>query len=255
MTQDKRSPIEDKPLHHPGQSLEERFNEQLQEEVFLPGMAAFVLVWFAGVEWWYYFNPATRNPLAITLVVVAVVAYIVWRIWRTLPELRQLRQGIEGEKAVGQFLEGLRAQGYQVFHDLGGAGFNVDHVVIGPAGVFTVETKTLSKPLRGRVKILYDGETVRVNGQPMERDPVRQAKAQAKWLARILAEYSGREFEVHPVVLFPGWYVQQKPETRRAVWVLSHKALPVFLDNAPKRLAADAVKLASNNLSRYIRSQ
>jgi hypothetical protein len=58
--------------------------------------------------------------------------------------MRTLRQGIEGEKAVGQFLERLREQRYQVFHDLVGDGFNVDHVLIGPAGVFTIETKTSS---------------------------------------------------------------------------------------------------------------
>ena len=43
-------------------------------------------------------------------------------------------------------LEDLRAQGYAVFHDIPGDGFNVDHALIGPAGIFAIETKTRAKP-------------------------------------------------------------------------------------------------------------
>jgi hypothetical protein len=42
-----------------------------------------------------------------------------------------LMQGREGEKAVGQYLERLRARGYQVLHDIPGENFNIDHVLIG----------------------------------------------------------------------------------------------------------------------------
>lgn len=38
---------------------------------------------------------------------------------------------MEGERAVGQFLEQLREQGFHVFHDVVGTGFNVDHVLVG----------------------------------------------------------------------------------------------------------------------------
>jgi hypothetical protein len=57
---------------------------------------------------------------------------------RTVPHLRSLRLAAEDEKAVGQFLEGLRERGYRVFHDVVGDGFNVDHVRIGPARSFDV---------------------------------------------------------------------------------------------------------------------
>jgi hypothetical protein len=45
-----------------------------------------------------------------------------------------------------------------------GEGFNVDHVIIGPAGAFTIETKTWSKPKRGSPTISFDGETLRAAG-------------------------------------------------------------------------------------------
>lgn len=83
-----------------------------------------------------------------------------------------LRLGMEGEKYVGQSLEALRRQECQGFHDLLGDGFNIDHVVVAPQGVFVIETKTRSKPARGPVTIDFDGERVLVNGFAPDRDPV-----------------------------------------------------------------------------------
>lgn len=255
MKQNKRSPITDKPLRNPGQSLERLRDDLLFDKVLTPALLALMMMVFASMEWWYYFNPRTRNPYAATIGAVAVLAYAIFRIWRTWPELMQLRQGIEGEKAVGQFLERLRENGYQVFHDLMGDDFNVDHVIIGPAGVFTIETKTISKPMRGDVKILFDGETIQINGRTMERNPVRQAKAQAGWLKKILQEGTGHEYKVRPVVVFPGWYIERKSGSSSEVWVLEPKALPKFLENAPEILTGEEIGMVSGNLSRFIRAQ
>jgi hypothetical protein len=60
--------------------------------------------------------------------------------------MANLRLGLEGERTVGHALEELRVYGYQVFHDIPGNKFNIDHVIAGPAGIFTIETKTRSKP-------------------------------------------------------------------------------------------------------------
>jgi hypothetical protein len=256
MKQDKRSPITDKPLRNPGQSLEKRREDLIFDRVLAPMLMAFMLAWLAGTEWWYYYNPQTRNPALITIGAVIALAYAAFRFWRTRPELKQLRQGIEGEKAVGQFLERLRENGYQVFHDLMGDSFNVDHVVIGSAGVFTIETKTISKPSRGEVKIKFDGETIQINGLTMDRNPVWQAKAQASWLKKILSEHTGQDFPVRPVVLFPGWFIEHKSSSvHREIWVLEPKALPKFLENAPNILSIEEVRMASGHLSRFIRSQ
>lgn len=75
---------------------------------------------------------------------------------------------------------GLAEERLPGLHDEIGQGFNLDHVLIGSAGVFTIETKTLSKPVRGQARIKFDGERFLVNGFEPDRDPVIQAKAQAK---------------------------------------------------------------------------
>ena len=86
-----------------------------------------------------------------------------------------------------------------MLHDIVGDGFNIDHVLIGPTGVYTIETKTISKPAKGACEISYDGETICVNGLIPDRDPIVQAKAQANWLQNFLKDSTGK-FKVLPIV-------------------------------------------------------
>lgn len=250
-----RSPLKDKPLRNPGQSLDKQRFDLALDKVLGPSFSALLLVILAGMEWWAYSNPHPPNPLLYSFLALGAVAYAIFQGVRARPKLRALRQAEEGEKAVGQFLERLREQGYQVFHDVLGDGFNVDHVIIGPAGLFTIETKTFSKPARGGAKITFDGETLLAAGFAPDRNPVIQAKAQANWLQHLLAESTGKTLPVRPVILFPGWYIEDSRASRKNLWVLEPKALPKFLANEPSIVAPEDVTLVSFHLSRFIRSQ
>jgi hypothetical protein len=248
-----RSPIKDRPLRLPGQSLTERRDELLDDKVVVFLVVALFMVVTAGLEWYRYLVPQKPAPVLFTVFALAAIALFAWRIFKVFPELRNLRLAIDGEKAVGQFLESLRERGYKVFHDLVSDRFNVDHVIIGPAGVFTIETKTWRKPARGEPRIDFDGEKLVAAGREPDRDPVIQAKAQASWLQRIVKESTGRAVIVRPVVVFPGWYVKQSEGSTREIWVLEPKALPGFLDHEENRLTPEDVQLISYHVSRHIR--
>lgn len=253
MTESTKSPIKDKPLRHAGQSLEEERRLLISDKIETPLLMALVFVVLAFLEWWRYWQNMKPSPVLFTISAVVFVLWSAWKVWRIRTRLRALAQGIEGEKAVGQFLERLRSKGYDVFHDIVATGFNIDHVLIGPAGVFSIETKTWSKPARGDARIQFDGKRLLVNGLPPDRDPVVQAKAQATWLKNQLVESTGRRLDVHPIVLFPGWFIES-PKGDSGIWVLEPKALPSLLNGSPHRLEASDVKLASFHLSRFIRS-
>lgn len=253
MTEKSRSPLKDKPLRLPGQSIQEEREDIIEDSVGQPLTLALFFVLIAALEWWRLYTDMKPNPTIFTGAAVVTVLYAAFRVRRALPKLKNLRQALEGERAVGQFLERLRERGFQVFHDVVGEGFNVDHVLIGPAGVFTIETKTWSKPRSGPPEIAFDGETLHAGGHEPDRNPVVQAKAQAGWLRSLLKESTGKEFNVRPVVVFPGWYVKNAPGSFRDVWVLEPKALPAFLDNEPARTSREDIKMASLHLARLIR--
>lgn len=249
-----RSPIKGKPLRLPGQSLR-RERQMLWEDKIEPwALLAIFFMALALFEWFRHWQQLPPSPWLMSVAAALALGLAVWRYWRLRPQLNRLRQGIDGEVVVGQFLERLREQGYHVFHDVVAEGFNIDHVLIGPAGVFTIETKTWSKPTQGDARIRYDGTLLLVNGQEPERNAIAQAEGQGRWLRNMLRESTGRDLAVRPVVVFPGWFVEATAGAQRTVWVMEPKGLPAFLANAPLCHAAEDVKLAAYHLGRYVRS-
>lgn len=249
-----RTPLKDKPLRNPGQSVRQQRLDLAHDKLLAPALFAFLAIYVAGLDWVRYFFPAKSEPWLATLFAVGAIAYAIWRFVKYWPKVQALRLAEDGEKAVGQYLEGLRSDGYAVFHDLIDDDFNVDHVIIGPAGVFTIETKTWSKPAKGSPHIDFDGETVSMAGLQPDRNPVIQAKAQASWLKRILEESTGMKYPVRPVVLFPGWFIKDIRARRNDLWVLEPKALSAFLANEKPQLPPEDISLAASHLSRFIRA-
>lgn len=250
-----RSPLKDKPLRNPGQSVREQRLDFAHDKVLAPALLAFVMLYVAGTDWYRYFFPLESMPWFTTLIALGAIGYAGWQFFKHWPKVQAMKLAEDGEKAVGQHLEALRASGYSVFHDLIGDGFNVDHVIVGPAGVFTIETKAWSKPAKGATEITFDGESLLVAGREPDRNPVIQAKAQANWLRQILAESTGKPYSVWPVVLFPGWFVKNNRDGFKDLWVLEPKAFTKFLANEKVELAPEDVSLAAFHLSQFIRGQ
>tara|TARA_R110002049_G_scaffold59068_1_gene159918 strand:- start:16 stop:855 length:840 start_codon:yes stop_codon:yes gene_type:complete len=156
---------------------------------------------------------------------LVIVGWVIWLIFairrfiKRIHRIKQLRLGYECELAVGQELDLLMLKGFRVFHDVPAENFNIDHIVIGPTGVFAVETKGRSKITSGngdgkaQFRVAYKAGVLHFpNGA--DRDAVPQAKRQAKWVSQWLSQATGQRLQAQPVVILPGWFVesQEKPE-------------------------------------------
>lgn len=111
MSESDRSPIKDKPLRGPGQSLEERRRFLLESKFETWAFISAFLVALAVFEWFRHIRPTPPQPWLLTTCAVGMLGFTAWRYWRIRPQMRQLRQGMEGQKVVGQFLERLRSGG------------------------------------------------------------------------------------------------------------------------------------------------
>lgn len=249
-----KSPLKDKPLRNPGQSLEAKIYEAILDEASLIIFAPVFLLLMAGFEWFRWYMETPPAPWLYTITAMVSIVYALYRYRKAMKKLAALKQGRDGEKAVGQYLDLLRANGAQVFHDILGEGFNLDHVVIDRSGVYVIETKTYSKPDKGSAKIIFKGDSIVKNGYETNK-PIVQAKAAANWLAEVIQSSTGKKLKVKPVVVFPGWYVEATYEARSSdVWVLNPKALPSFIEHSQDQLMPEEVKMVSLHLSRYVRS-
>jgi len=232
-----RSPLKDPPLRQPGQSLDQQLDDLLDGKVL----------------WYGEHHPEARSPLpwvVIACLLTAIAAYRLSGIWR---RIRHIKLGREGERVVGQFLEGFRAQGAEVFHDIPGEGFNLDHVLIARQGIFVIETKTWSK--RGREEIATQDGRLFKGGREVDWQPVNQALANARWLSEWLKGTTRQVFAVQPVVLVPGWYVKMDAATKAKAWVMPEKGFWAFFDREPVKLSDDDVALAASRLAERSRGR
>lgn len=234
-------------LRGPGESLRHRLAEVDERllDVFLltlglPAVAYGALLYLAAQ---LKTDHPTTSLVVITLGLLGLMTSFYLgarRLVALIDRRRNTRLGYFGERIVAEHLESLKATGHRVFHDVpagessDGSAATIDHVVVGSAGVFAIETKTRRKG-RARVgfmahEILYDGDALAYPWGE-DRHGLDQALRQAEWLARHLANQLGRAVPVHALLVFPGWSILRKG--RGMVHVLSPRELPDAIAHPP----------------------
>ena len=169
--------------------------------------------------------------------------------------LLQVALGWKGERAVGDTLKELERRGYHVFHDLVFDKFNIDHVVVGPGGVFTVETKTRSKRVKNpsTAHVTWDGQELRID-KALATEHIGQAKGEAAELGNLLRD-AGVNIWVRAVLLFPGWYVDAiKSRDDKDVFVCNDTYFVRSFDYAEPTLSAEQVQRVVSILDAQARS-
>jgi hypothetical protein len=162
--------------------------------------------------------PAEATLAAFAAGAAMLLTWCLWRLWRVLRRARTLELGYEAEAAAGVELDALRHLGYRVFHDVPATGFvqRIDHVLVGPAGVFAVAAmgrtaRSGNGGHNGAIEpweVTYDGERLRFPGWE-ETLPLGQAMAMADWLCGWLTDALNEPVTVRPVLVLPGWSVKR----------------------------------------------
>jgi len=169
--------------------------------------------------------------------------------------------GYFGERMVAEHLEALKTSGWRMVHDFpgknNGSSFNIDHVAVGPQGVFAIETKTRRK---GNARPGKQDHRVVFNGRSMEwpwgsdDHGLEQAERNALWLAKLINEETGVRVHVSPVLTLPGWFVETKPgRESRLAKVTNPKNLPALLASGPAILDQPRINTIAAKLEAHCR--
>ncbi|WP_205687298.1 nuclease-related domain-containing protein [Cellulomonas endophytica] len=110
---------------------------------------------------------------------------------------RAWRIGAAAEESIGAELDGLAGHGWRVLHSLpvGERDADIDHVLIGPAGVFTVNSKH-----HPGASVWVVPKQVRVNGHPVPY--LRNSRHEAARAARLLSAAAHVPVGVTAVLVF-----------------------------------------------------
>lgn len=156
-------------------------------------------------------------------------------------------KGDKGEKIVSKYLEDLPS-GYFTFNDVtipGGKG-NFDHIVIGPTGIFLIETKNYS----GFFKIYGNDWYGSSSGQKMKRNPGNQVRLNALDLSKFLNKELGRKIWITGVVVLikNNFKIINKPKYYS---VVGAKKLTQFILKNNKKIDKESVNNIVNFMQDY----
>jgi hypothetical protein len=215
-----RPPVAEKLLRAPGESLRrkiEGFDDRLL--FHLVGSALIPLLVMVSGLWIVDGLSASARPWALgalILVLGAVLYFSARWLIKILSSRRDHYLGYFGERVVGEMLEELRAKGFRVYHDVpapeASDDFDIDHVVVGSSGIYAIETKTRRRQ-KGRPgfeehKIIFDGQQL-VYPWGEDFHGLNQTRDHALWLENWVVQVLGRRVPVTPILVFPGWWVEE----------------------------------------------
>lgn len=153
-------------------------------------------------------------------------------------------RGALAEEKVAARLGNL-LEGYHGFHDLDFNGFNIDHVIVGPGGIFLIETKSH----RGRIS--SDGDNLLLNGKAPEKNFLNQTWRQTRDFEQFLWKQTSKEWKVKPILCFTNAFVGVR-EPVKGVTIARIGYLNKFLLRQPHVMKQEEVERVSRILSTWI---
>jgi hypothetical protein len=183
---------------------------------------------------------AAAGSRLVWLTGLAAGAALAWRLrFRPTADTMAWRRGADGEQRTARLLAPLERQGYQVFHDLAipGSAVNLDHLVVGPTGVFVIDSKRYRGHLHYSAGRLWHG-----------RRPLDRTLDTLWWEATRAAETLGfgPDLHIYPVLCV---HVARLPWLREllvdGIPVLAAGALRPALQTTRQALSPEQVELVA----------
>jgi Nuclease-related domain len=159
--------------------------------------------------------------------------------FRPSPDAVDWRRGAAGERRTARLLDPLERRGWGVLHDLAipGSRANIDHLVIGPGGVFVID----SKHYRGRLQLDSSGRLW--HGRYPLAPTLQAVSFEADQAAVVLPDPG---LAVVPIVAVHGAQVPWGKVVMNGVPVVAARRLPSMLRSLPAVLGPERVTVLAD---------
>lgn len=181
---------------------------------------------------------AMARQQALALKQAAPVRTFLLRALGVHTDERAWRVGADGEELVAAQLQRLAKKDprWRFLHAIpvGENGSDIDHLVVGPGGVFTLNAKH-----HRAGKVWVRGDTFMVNGQRLPY--IRNSRHEAKRASRLLTKACGVPLHVHGIVVPVGADSLKIKDAPSDVSIVNRMALRGWLRNRPTVLSGGQI--------------
>ncbi len=156
-------------------------------------------------------------------VLVAAAAFAAWRLLRTVLAWREVRYMRDASIAVGHQLQRLAASHGRTYHDVPTAFGMVDHVLIGPGGIYAVNV--IARRHRGSGMAHLKAGVLEFSGVKTAPDIATRVTATRR-LEKELSKQAGRPVRVRSVIATPGWTIDRQEDPDHLL--VNERTLPMI---------------------------
>lgn len=154
--------------------------------------------------------------------------------------IERWRNGADGEKSTARTLRPLLRRGWELFNDINTGNGNIDHVLVGPAGIFMLESKRLA----GQVRVEAGKLTVRWHEDPddgYENESIARRARGAAFDLHTRIDTTGSRHWVQAVVVLWADFEQRSIEHDHVAWVRGDQLANV-LARRPIKYSGDELR-------------
>lgn len=191
------------------------------------------------------FLPAWLRQFAAGAWVTAVIAAIAFVVYQSSATM-YLDFGAEAERWTAKALEPLQAGGWRIMNRVEFRNYDVDHILVGPGGIWVVETK-------------WTGDDRNLDEKSLKvREAVQQVEGNARTVGNWLKSLSGSS-EVRTAVVY--WGPRLDPDLKTGSRLISKTIvlaginIDSLVTSQGDRLAPDAIEQCFARLSEYVTRQ
>jgi hypothetical protein len=183
------------------------------------------------------------NPVAWLAGLLAGAFIAIWIAFREMPPryVEHWRDGAEGERKTERALKPLERAGWHVSHDVQNGRGNYDHIVVGPSGVYLLDSKNLQGIVDIRDGVPHLARRHDPDSNVVFKRIQSHTLAAAAGLKEEIQARTGHRTWVQAVVVFWSEFPEGFAESDRCVFI-SGPWLCDWLEGRPDRLSRASVE-------------
>jgi hypothetical protein len=173
---------------------------------------------------------------SLGLGVGAIATFWMWVRDSPPAHIEHWRTGRDAERRTAKALDPLAHAGWAVAHDVASCRGNLDHILVGPGGVFLVDTKDLGGVARVQGDVVCVERPDNPRGAYQVPNLANGIRGDAARLSKELRRLTGERVWVNAVVVFWNDFPAVAVEAERVAFIGGCRATSWF-DQQPERLS------------------